>query len=195
MTDEYPNVLVGIGASAGGLVPLVEIIDKLSFGYQGAVLVAMHRMPGTPNFLADVLRKHSRLRVHDAYENEAVTCTHLYVADSDEIMTVRGRHIEIEVDRDRLRRLKKIDDLFTSIAASAGPNAVGVILSGALSDGIEGLKAIKAAGGWCLVQSPEDAEFSSMPRQAIEAIEPDLVGQPLEIASFLIELAAGKRCR
>jgi two-component system chemotaxis response regulator CheB len=70
-----------------------------------------------------------------------------------------------------------------------------VILSGALSDGIAGLQAIKAAGGTCLVQSPDDALFESMPREALAAIEPDLVGTPLEIASHLIELAAGRKCR
>lgn len=195
MAGEYPNLLVGIGASAGGLAPLIEIIDHLSTGYQGAILVAMHRSPDAPNLLADILAQRTRLRVHDAQENERVACTHLYVADADEVMTVEGRQLDVRVDPHNLRRIKKIDDLLISIAESAGPRSVGVILSGALSDGIAGLQAIKAAGGVCLVQNPDDALFDSMPRHALAALEPDLVGTPLEIASRLIELATGRKCQ
>lgn len=195
MGNSFPNLLVGIGASAGGLPPLLEIVDHLSSGYQGAIFVVTHRGPDGPNALPSIFRKHTRLRVHDAYTNESVSCTHLYVADADEVMTVEGSRIEVRIDAGRLRKLKRIDDLFTSIALSAGRNSVGVILSGALSDGIEGLKAIKTAGGTCLVQTPADALFDSMPCKALEVVEPDLVGSPLEIASYLIELAAGRKCR
>lgn len=195
MLTEYPNLLIGIGASAGGLPPLLEIIDHLSFGYQGAILVAMHRAAGARNTLLDILRHRTRLQVHDACENDRVACTHLYLADADEVMTVRRGRIDVRLDAGRLRKLKKIDDLFTSIADSAGASSVGVILSGALTDGIAGLAAIKAAGGKCFVQSPADALFESMPEHAVAAVEPDLVGSPLEIASQLIELAAGRKCR
>jgi two-component system chemotaxis response regulator CheB len=194
MHDQYPNLLIGIGASAGGLPPSLTVIDHLSFGYQGAVFVAMHRSPNAPTSLLDIFRNRTRLHVRDACENDTVACTHLYVADADEVLTVEGRRIDVRLDAGRLRKLKRIDDLFASIAESAGPNAAGVILSGALADGIEGIKAIRAAGGKCLVQNPTDALFPSMPRNALEAIEPDLVGSPLEIASYLIELAAGRKC-
>jgi chemotaxis response regulator CheB len=135
MSDEYPNLLAGIGASAGGLAPLLEIIEHLSFGYQGAILIAMHRSLNAPNTLPELLRSHTRLRVHDAHENEALACTHLYVADADEVMTVEGRRIDIRLDPGRLRRLKRIDDLFASIAETTGSNSAGVILFG-------------RAGGW-----------------------------------------------
>jgi chemotaxis response regulator CheB len=60
MSCEYPNLLIGIGASAGGLPPLLEIVDHLSFGYQGAIFVAMHRPPDAPNMLPDILRTLTR---------------------------------------------------------------------------------------------------------------------------------------
>ncbi|HEX4415521.1 MAG TPA: chemotaxis protein CheB [Lacipirellulaceae bacterium] len=111
------------------------------------------------------------------------------------MITVDGRRIHLHVVPDRIERMQWIDDLFFSIAESAGENAVGVILSGALSDGMADLKAIKAAGGTCMVQSPGDAAFQSMPQSALSSVECDVVGTPLEIASSLIESAAGRRCK
>ncbi|MGE0607511.1 MAG: chemotaxis protein CheB [Pirellulales bacterium] len=188
-------MLIGIGASAGGLKPIVEIVDLLPTHFQGALMVAMHRSPSGANFLAEILRHHTRLRVSEAFDGEKVTCTHIYVARPSEVMTVEGKEIDLGLDLGHFRKLSRIDDLFLSIAGSAGHNAVGVILSGCLWDGVDGLKAIKQAGGTCIVQTPHEAAFESMPRHALEAVECDFVGTTVEIASRLVELAAGKKCQ
>jgi chemotaxis response regulator CheB len=194
VSNEYPNLLVGIGASAGGLRPLVEIVDLLSRGYQGTILIATHRAPHATNELASILRQYSRMHVSEPSESDRLSCTHIYVPGPNEILTVHGRQLHLHVADDRFKRMQRIDELFFSIAESAGENGVGVILSGALADGIEGLKAIKAAGGVCMVQNPMDADFESMPKHAVDAIDCDVVGSSLEIASALIELAAGRHC-
>lgn len=193
-SSDYPNLLIGIGASAGGLAPLLEIIDHLSHGFQGALLIATHRPPNAPIEYPTILQRYTRLHVSAPVHSEKLSCAHVYIARPDMVLTVDGRSVHLEYDPERLRRLQRIDDLFTSIAENAGPNSVGVILSGALFDGIEGLKAIKAAGGTCMVQNPQDAVFKSMPLSALAAIDCDVIGTPLEIASHLIELAAGRRC-
>ncbi|REK07225.1 MAG: chemotaxis protein CheB [Planctomycetota bacterium] len=193
-TPEYNNLLIGMGASAGGLRPIVEIIDLLPSEFQGALLVASHRDPNAPSVLGELLQYHTRLRVSEPIDGEALSCTHIYVAGPAEVMTVEGGEVHLGVDRERMRAMKRIDDLFISIAEAAGQNAVGVILSGMLYDGVKGLQAIKQAGGTCIVQSPADAEHGDMPRNALEAVAADYVGTTMDIASRLMELAAGREC-
>lgn len=191
---QYPNLLIGVGASAGGLPAIMEIIELLPEQFQGSLVVATHRDPAAPNVLPQLFRNHTRLRVSEPYEGEKISCTHVYVARPDQVMTVDGRDLHLHLDADRLRNLRRIDDLFASIAASAGPNSVGVVLSGMLWDGVEGLRAIKQAGGACIVQHPDDAAFESMPRHALQAVDCDYVGTTMEIASRLVELGAGRSC-
>jgi len=190
-----PNLIVGIGASAGGLEAVSEIVEHLPGQFQGSILVAIHRTPNVKSMLGSVLQTHARMRVSDSIDGEHLSCTHIYVAQPSEILEVDGDEVHVDVDADSIRRMQRIDDLFSSIAESAGANSVGVVLSGMLWDGVAGLQAIKAAGGECIVQDPKDAQFPGMPQNALEAVECDLIGTPLEIASRLVELAAGRQCQ
>ncbi len=190
----YPNLLIGIGASAGGLSAIAHIIELLPAHFQGALLVATHRNPEAPNLLPQMLQRHTRLSVSEPFEGEKLSCTHVYIAAPAQILTVEGREMRLGVDPGRLRKLMRIDDLFVSIAETARENSVGVVLSGMLWDGVEGLKAISRAGGRCIVQDPEDAAFDGMPKNALESVECDFVGTTIEIASVLTELSAARSC-
>ncbi|MCA9072213.1 MAG: chemotaxis protein CheB [Planctomycetaceae bacterium] len=190
----YPNLLIVIGASAGGVSAITKIIKQLPSSFQGAILVATHRDPSqTNNMLKDVLDHNTRLRVCEPSEGEKIHCTTIYVGRNCDSIIVDGQEIHLDFVSD-VERLKRIDYLFES-AAIAGKNAVGVILSGMLWDGVEGLKAIHEAGGKCIVQDPEDALFPDMPRNALATIPVDYVGTTDEIASLLMELAAGRSCQ
>ena len=193
--NSYGNLLIGIGASAGGLQAIVEIVDLLPTHFQGALMIATHRSSTAPNVLPSLLQNYTRLRISEPLDGDKLSCTHIYIGRPDEVLTVEGGEVHIDIDPEHIRNLDRIDDLFTSIANAAGKNSVGVILSGMLWDGVDGLKAIKEAGGTCIVQTPEDATFDSMPKNALESVECDFVGTTIEIASRLVELGAGRNCQ
>ena len=189
-----PNLTVAIGASAGGFKEIVTIVERLPRSFAGTLIVATHREPKHENMLANILAHRARVRVEEPEDEESLECTTIYVGRSDETVAVDGNQFEVEVDTSRYARMHRIDDLFKSVAKSAGKNAVGVILSGMLSDGTAGMRAIKDAGGRCLIQSPSDADYPSMPVHALAEVEPVYVGTAAEIASFLMEMSLGEEC-
>ncbi|MEQ8208874.1 MAG: chemotaxis protein CheB [Lacipirellulaceae bacterium] len=192
---QYPNLLIVIGASAGGLQQIVKIIRELPDYFQATVLFACHRDPKSPNVLHEILAKNTDLKVKQPIAGEKLVCTTIYVGKPEESVEVEGRHLRTEIDISDLARMERIDDLFKSAAQSAGENAVGVILTGMLSDGVEGLKAINEAGGYCMVQDPDDAEFESMPVSALKEVDADFVGTTDAITQKLISLAEGRVCK
>lgn len=193
--DSFPNLLVVIGASAGGLQSIREIVRLLPNTFQGVVIVATHRDPNVSrNHLAEILSQDGRLTVREPVEGESLNCTTLYVGRPAESVVVDGRRAHIDEVSTHLERLHRIDELFLSAAKHAGRNTIGVILSGTLWDGIAGLEAINKAGGKCIVQHPHDASFDEMLRRAIEAVDIDYAGNTTEIAGILVEFAAGRSC-
>lgn len=191
----FENLLVVIGASAGGLEAIREIISDLPEDFQAVVIVATHRDPSVEhNFLADILTRSTRLTVREPIEGEKFRCTTLYVGKPSDSVQVDGVLAHLERIENDLRRVDRIDELFVSAASSARENAIGVILSGMLSDGVAGLKAIQKAGGKCIVQLPSEAKFPSMPENALAEVDADFVGDTREIAAKLVELAAGRTC-
>ena len=189
-----PNLIVAIGASAGGFKEIVTIVEKLPQWFAGTVVFATHREPKHENVLADILSKRARVRVDEPEDEKCLECTTIYVGCPDETVEVDGKEFDVEIDTSFYARMRRIDDLFQSVAESAGKNAVGVILSGMLSDGTAGMKAIKDAGGRCIVQAPDDAVCSSMPLSALKEVDPVFVGTAAEISSFLMEIALGEKC-
>lgn len=192
---KYPNLLIVIGASAGGLEQIVKIVKALPEHFQATVVLACHRSPEAPNKMHEVLGRLTDLDVRQPIEGEKLCCTTIYVGKPRESIEVEGRYFHAEDDVSALARKERIDDLFKSAAESARENCVGVILTGMLSDGVEGLKAIKEAGGYCMVQDPLEAAFNSMPNNALREVDVDFVGSTDEIADFLIHLAEGRTCQ
>ena len=195
-SKRFPNLLIVLGASAGGLKPIREIIGLLPQEFQGVVIVATHRDPKLPsNNLVEILDRDARIAVREPVDGEKLQCTTLYVGKPAESVLIDGRSIHIDEVSSHLERLQRIDELFISAAKHAGENAVGVILSGTLFDGVAGLQAIHEAGGKCIVQNPRDASYDDMPMNAIKAVDIDFVGTTTEIASLLVELSAGRTCQ
>ena len=194
MSPANPNLTVAIGASAGGFKEIITIVEGLPLSFAGTLIVATHREPKHENILANILAKRARVRVEEPEDEDSLECTTIYVGSSDETVEVDGKQFDVEVDTSRYARMHRIDDLFKSVAESAGKNAVGVILSGMLSDGTAGMRAIKDAGGRCVIQTPSDADYPSMPSHALAEVEPVYVGTAAEIASFLMEMAIGEEC-
>lgn len=192
---ECPNLTIAIGASAGGFKEIVNIVERLPEHIQATIIVATHRQPDQENMLAQILGHHAKCQVLEPFNDQELECTTIYVGAPDEKVQIEGCHFDIEEATTNRDRRNRINDLFESVAASAGENSVGVILSGMLWDGSEGLAAISAAGGTCIVQDPDDANFSAMPQSAMEAVQVDFVGSSEEIANRLIEIASKRRCQ
>ena len=191
----YSNLVVAIGGSAGAISEIVTIISKLPEDYQGCIVVAIHRDPSRPNMLAQVLGFKASVEIAEPYDHECLECTTVFVGAPDEKVEVSFDEFHIERDPSGKSKLKRIDDLFSSVAKSAKHNAVGVILSGMLSDGVQGLKDIHDAGGYCIVQDPLDAQFESMPVKALSEVTANFVGTADEIADVLIDIAKDRTCR
>ena len=191
----YSNLVIVIGCSAGGIKEIVTIISMLPKDYQGCIIIATHRNPSSNNMLAKVLGFNAKVEIAEPFDHECLECTTVFVGAPDEKVEIDFDEFSIERDPAGKSKLKRIDDLFSSVAKSAKENAVGVILSGMLSDGVQGLKDIHDAGGYCIVQDPKDAEFDSMPVNALSEVSANFVGTAEEIADVLIEIGKGRECR
>ena len=184
-----PDLVVVLGASAGGLKEIVLLVERLPAWFRGTMIVATHRQPGHPNVLANILKDRASVEVIEPVDEKSLECFTIYVGKPSETVTVDEKVFDVKIDTSQYARLHRIDDLFKSVAESAGRDAVGVILSGMLSDGVDGLEAIQKAGGYCMVQRPSDADFDDMPNNALGRIAPDFVGTTEEISDVLTELA------
>jgi two-component system chemotaxis response regulator CheB len=178
--------IVVIGASAGGVEALTTIVEGLAADFPGAVHLVLHLAEGTRSFLPDILARASSLPVYVAGDREEVRHGAICVAPPD-------RHLVVEDGHVRALRAPKADGvrpsadiLFQSAALAYGPRVVGVVLTGALSDGTLGLQAIKRRGGVALVQS--DALHRGMPRSAIRNVDVDFELPLREIAPRLTML-------
>jgi len=179
-----------IGGSAGSSEPLKALMAGLPRDFPGALLITTHIAATHPSYLPAVLGAVSGIPVHGARDGHPVEPGQAYVAVPDRHLLVLGSAIRLGVgQRENLMR-PSIDPMFRSAALSYGPRAVGVILSGLLSDGASGLYAVKAAGGTAVVQHPLDAAQDAMPRAALEAAEADYVARGGDLAEVLREVAA-----
>jgi two-component system chemotaxis response regulator CheB len=182
-------LVVAIGGSAGGLEALVDLVKQLKPGIDAIVLVALHRPVDKPSHLKAILSHASQLPVRIAANHEILKPGTIYISDTVGHLTFHsGRRAQVVPDS--IHRGRNINLLFESVATEARDHGVGIVLSGMLHDGSEGLRAIKAAGGRTLVQSPEEAEWPSMPQSAIHFDGPiDLVAPVASLAEKVNELA------
>jgi len=180
--------IVVIGASAGGLEPLRDLISALPGDFPAAVFVVMH-MGGTSH-LAHILSQAAALPVTRAENGDAVRQRHVYVASPGRHLLVHDGHLLLRRGpRENMSR-PAIDPLFRSAAASFTTRVIAVLLSGALNDGTAGMLAVKRCGGIAVVQDPDDAAVSSMPVSALRHVEVDHVVPSAAMAALLRRLAA-----
>ncbi len=187
-----PVDVVAIGASAGGVEALSKLLHALPPDLPAVVLVTLHRPVARESLLQQVLSHVSRLPVVVARSGELLCPGKCYLGAPSHHLTV-GPGLVATLVHDGPSRGRSIDLLFDSLARNAGPRTIGVVLSGLLKDGTQGLAALKAAGGKALVQSPDEARFKEMPRSAIAFAGPvDKVGPISELAQEICRLV---RCR
>ncbi len=187
--DGAGHDVVVVGASAGGIEALKELVSQLPRDLPAALFVVVHLPPGGVSVLPAILTRAGALPAQHVDGATPIETGHIYVAPPDVHIQVNdGTVAAVTGPRENGTR-PAIDPLFRSAARAFGPRAVGVILSGTLDDGTLGLRAIKEHGGVTLVQDPETAQHPGMPRSAIAYGSPDGVGSPAELANLIVELA------
>jgi two-component system, chemotaxis family, protein-glutamate methylesterase/glutaminase len=162
--------LVVVGASAGGIEALQQLLASLPMNFDAALLIVLHTSAHAGNLLPQVLQRASSIPVLHPADGDVIRKRRVYIAPPGFHMLVEGHLIRvIQGPRENLHR-PAIDPLFRSAAASWGRRVIGVILTGALDDGTSGLMVVRARGGSAIVQDPATAMFPAMPESALEQV-------------------------
>lgn len=177
--------IVGIGASAGGLVALERLFDRMPVNSGIAFVVIQHLSPDYKSLMDELLGRRTRIPVCLAENGTKVEADHVYLMPAGTEMIISQQCLLL-TDKDRGSELSlPIDRFFRSLAQDAGSRAVAVILSGTGSDGSRGIVDIHRAGGMVIVQQPNTAQFDGMPTRANETGIVDLVASPEDIPAAL----------
>ncbi|HEX3653244.1 MAG TPA: chemotaxis protein CheB [Rhizomicrobium sp.] len=186
------TTVVGIGASAGGVNALSNFFEALPAEIGAAFVVIAHLDPESRSELTQILAAHSKMPAQQVTGTSELKPDCIYVIPPDRQLRISEDEISaIPFEEPRGRRMP-IDFFFRSLAEQHG-DGFAVVLTGAGADGAVGVKAIKERGGIILVQDPEQAEYSSMPRAAVATGAADVVLPIKELAERLAELARAKR--
>jgi len=179
--------IVAVAASADDLEAVSELLSALPADYSAAFIVVQHLNAGRERLLAEALAKRTILAVTLAHDGVVAEQDRVYLIPANTTLTMTGRRIRVTPSAGKLDHPGDI--LFTSLAKERGDSAIGVVLSGAGSDGSLGIRAIKQGGGTTFAQYPGSARFPSMPICAIETGCVGFVLRPNEIARGLTRLS------
>ena len=188
--DERAERLVVVGASAGGVEALTELVGGLPAGLNAAVAVVLHLPAGAQSRLPQILGRAGPLLAVAAEDGLPLERGRIYVAPPDHHLVIRDRECRIVTGPHENGVRPSVDVLFRSAALAYGPGTVGVVLSGARDDGVAGANAIEQRGGCVLVQDPDEAAFSGMPSETLSRDHPDAV-LPLAALAGAIVRAVG----
>jgi two-component system chemotaxis response regulator CheB len=179
--------IVVIGASAGGVEAISIVVSALPPDLRAAVLVVLHLARGR-SMLPDILSRAGHLPAVHPEDGDPIEYGKVYVARPDHHLIVEPGRMRIVHGPTENGSRPAVDPLFRSAARVYGPRVVGVVLTGALDDGTAGLAAVKEAGGIAIVQEPDEAFASSMPRSARALVAVDHVARVRDIGPLILQL-------
>lgn len=166
------NIIV-VGASAGGVTALVNLVKSLPADFKGSIFIVLHVSSFSPSHLPGILTNAGALEAVHPKDGEKIKPGRIYIAPPDHHLLIEQGRVMITKGPKENRFRPSIDALFRSAAYVYGQRVIGIVLSGLLDDGTSGLWSVKRLGGKCIVQQPEDAEFSSMPENVLKYVEVD----------------------
>jgi len=181
----HPNFIVGIGGSAGGLIAYKALLDALPSKTGMAFVIVSHILPTAHSQLAQILSRHTKMKVMVASKTMSIRANHVYVCPPNADLLIKGYTLKVVFPRSG--RNRQIDLFLTSLAEAMGAHAIGIILSGYDGDGTDGCKNIKAKGGTTFAQDMS-AEVDDMPRSARDSGCIDFVLPPDKIPDELKRL-------
>ncbi len=166
--------LIVIGGSAGSLNALFRIFDGLSLKLDMPVLLVLHRVVSNDSTLQELLETKTHYHANEIEEKEEIRKGNLYICPADyHVLVEEDLSFSLDVSEKVNFSRPSLDVVFKSAANIYGPYLTAILLSGASSDGAEGLKFVKEQGRTTIVQDPGDAQVSFMPEQAIKLLPPD----------------------
>lgn len=180
--------IIVVGSSAGGVDALCRLCASFPADIPAAVCVAQHLSPSAKSVLPQLLDRAGPLPALAPVDGQAMKRGHIYVAPPDHHLLVRQDRLLVRRGPYENRTRPAVNALFRSAAVAYGSRVIGVVLTGLLDDGTDGLIAIKAAGGTSIVQDPDEAEWPSMPRNALNRDHVDRALPLSEMGGLLNEL-------
>lgn len=189
MKGEKEYEAIVIGASAGGLYVLSNILEKLPADYAIPIIVVQHRARDKKDLLEEVLQHKSKIKVKQADEKEKIEKGYVYIAPPDYHLLIEN-DLTFSLSSDEYVKFSRpsIDVLFESAAVVYRDKLIGIILTGANNDGAAGISEIKKYHGLTIAQSPKEAAFPVMPTAAIETKAITHVWTLSEIQNFLLTI-------
>src|SRR5262245_2233487 len=186
MAARFP--IVGVGASAGGVEALEHLFKAMPSDPGMAFVIVTHLAPKRESMLPEILARDTRMPVLIAERDQEVLADHIYVAPADAVLHIEKGRLGVRASTDGRERTP-IDSFFAALAEDQGEYAIGIVLSGAGSDGTLGIKAIKEHGGLTVAQATDGSgpRHSSMPESAIAS---GLVDVAVAVESMPEQLAA-----
>lgn len=182
------TAIVVIGCSEGGLGALSYLAGGFEAAWPASIFITSHIGRG-PSALPQLLNAYSTLPVSHAREFETFLRGHVYIAPPNHHLCIGHAKLELSVGPRVNWTRPAIDPMFMSAAHAHGRAVIGILLTGNLSDGVNGLSEVQACGGQTIVQDPSDARASGMPRNALRRIVPDyvvpLIDMPKVISSCI----------
>lgn len=184
-----PNCVVGIGASAGGLEALQQLLTYLPSNTGMAFVIIQHLAPNHKSLLSEILGKYTVMPVIEAENGMRVQKNHIYMIPPKYNIEIESDTLWLE-EYDHTKINHPVDIFFRSLAVAYENRSIAVILSGTGSDGTNGIRSIKEANGLIIVQSPDSAKFDGMPRNAISTGIVDMIRNPENIAREMAHIAS-----
>ncbi|HSF88833.1 MAG TPA: chemotaxis protein CheB, partial [Saprospiraceae bacterium] len=179
--------IVAIGASAGGLEAMMELLKYLPSNTGMAFIYVQHLSPDHKSLLTEILSKKTKMKVQEIDDMDKIKPDNVFIIPYNKGIEVTDGHIKL-IPRSASSTAISIDILFSSLAHAQKERVIGIVLSGSASDGTIGIKAIKQEGGLTFAQD-DTAKFTSMPHSAIAAGAVDFILSPKEIALELARLS------
>lgn len=187
--EEVPLIVVGVGASAGGLEALELMFDHVAPESRMAFVIVQHLSPDFRSLMDELLARHTQLSIHRVEDGMQVKPGAIYLIPPKKEMIISNGCLLLSDKDQNAQWTLPIDTFFRSLAQDCKGHAVGVILSGTGSDGSAGITRVHEAGGLVIVQSEDSAKFNGMPRSAIDTGVADLVVPPEKIGDLLSRFA------
>jgi two-component system chemotaxis response regulator CheB len=170
----HHDILV-VGASAGGVTAVTELLGRLPRDLAAAVFVVVHLDPAADSHLAEIINREQGLQATQARHGDVIQAGHVWIAPPDHHLMVRPGKVEVVRGPRENRHRPSVDVLFRTAAAAYDSRVIGVVLTGYQDCGTAGLLSIKARGGLAVVQDPTEAVAPNMPRSAIAHVAVDHV--------------------
>ncbi|KPA19590.1 chemotaxis protein CheR [Candidatus Magnetomorum sp. HK-1] len=178
-------IVVGIGASAGGLEALKRLIPGLPNNAGMCFIIAQHLDPKHRSMLVSLLERHTEMPVSEVSDKQQLAPDKVYITPSGKDVAISDEELILTKPLATIGPKPSVDYFFTSLAEEKGDRAVGIILSGTGSDGAHGIRAIKVGGGITIAQSTKTAKYNGMPASAIETGHVDKILSPEDIGPEL----------